>query len=75
MKLNKENIEFCFENSKEYKTFVDPQNICVFKEHGEWFVRIEDFYFDVNDQASERTFSCHECVLINGENSICFEEL
>lgn len=35
MELNKENIKFFFENSEEYKTFVEPGKIYVIEEHGE----------------------------------------
>lgn len=72
--MDKETIRKAFLNSKEYDTIIEPVGLSVFRDMDNWWVTVDDYYYDVCDSESVRTFGVHQCI-VDGQEQLCFEEV
>jgi len=68
--LKPEEIEFEFKYNPIYNTFIEPKTMTICKEHGTWWVIVEDYYYDINDEESRRTFA-----VVDTYGGLDFEEV
>lgn len=68
--LKEESILRAFEESPEYKTFIEIEDIKIFCENDQTWLTAEDMYFDIEESENHRTFD----VYFNGGNEYYFEE-